>query len=371
MRSLSLARASSLATAAGATALALYVLRRRKLSSSTASRVTFETVDVFTAQRFGGNQLAVVFDEAQRLTDQDMRDLAIEFCYSETTFVLPPRDAAHTARVRIFSIAGDEMPFAGHPNVGTATALAWRGTVFGQPIDRTKPITLEEIGATAAALTQHTAAHSRLAAHTQACLTRLASSHPLWHRPLYAAGVVPLDLLTDAAGNATGAMLTAPEPFAITTPALPADVVAEVRPRDRTSRDALARVAPSTPHAHMLTRAHAHTLTCSHTRTASHAGAHSLTRWRAQPRHLTFFCDWVSGARACSRRRDLRRPPAARGHDGAAIHHRSAHVPRRSDSNAHTATNPRPSHARRHWPTAAQRTATFRTAPYHSASARV
>jgi trans-2,3-dihydro-3-hydroxyanthranilate isomerase len=86
----------------------------------------FETVDVFTSQRFGGNPLAV-FPEASGLTDGQMQQLATEFNLSETTFVLPPADPAHTARVRIFN-RSHEMPFAGHPMVGTACVLAQRAS---------------------------------------------------------------------------------------------------------------------------------------------------------------------------------------------------------------------------------------------------
>ena len=76
----------------------------------------FETVDVFTSQRFGGNPLAV-FPEATGLTDRQMQQLATEFNLSETTFVLPPVQPGHTARVRIFN-RSHEMPFAGHPDGG-------------------------------------------------------------------------------------------------------------------------------------------------------------------------------------------------------------------------------------------------------------
>lgn len=88
---------------------------------------SFETVDVFTSQRFGGNPLAV-FPEASGLSDAEMQHLATEFNLSETTFVLPPRQPAHTARVRIFN-RSHEMPFAGHPMVGTAFVLARRSAV--------------------------------------------------------------------------------------------------------------------------------------------------------------------------------------------------------------------------------------------------
>ena len=80
------------------------------------------TCDVFTRQRFGGNPLAVVLD-ARGLSDAEMQSIAREFNYSETTFVLPAQDPKHTARVRIFT-PGGELPFAGHPTIGTAFVLA-------------------------------------------------------------------------------------------------------------------------------------------------------------------------------------------------------------------------------------------------------
>lgn len=85
----------------------------------------FVTLDVFTDRRFGGNQLAV-FPDARGMSSEDMQALAAEFNLSETTFVLPPRDPAHTAQVRIFNRTA-EMPFAGHPNVGTGFVLAELG----------------------------------------------------------------------------------------------------------------------------------------------------------------------------------------------------------------------------------------------------
>src|SRR6188474_1990562 len=82
----------------------------------------FCTVDVFTDRRFGGNPLAV-FPAAAGLDTATMQALAAEMNYSETSFVLPPADPANTARVRIFHRTA-EMPFAGHPNVGTGYVLA-------------------------------------------------------------------------------------------------------------------------------------------------------------------------------------------------------------------------------------------------------
>jgi trans-2,3-dihydro-3-hydroxyanthranilate isomerase len=84
------------------------------------------TVDVFTDRAFGGNPLAVVLD-AGGLSTAQMQAITSEFNYAETTFVLPPRDAAHDAQVRIFTV-NKEIPFAGHPNVGTAFVLATQAT---------------------------------------------------------------------------------------------------------------------------------------------------------------------------------------------------------------------------------------------------
>jgi trans-2,3-dihydro-3-hydroxyanthranilate isomerase len=121
------------------------------------------TVDVFTDRAFGGNPLAVVL-EAGGLSTAQMQAIASEFNYAETTFVLPPRDSAHDAQVRIFTVRS-ELPFAGHPNVGTAFVLA---TQAKKPPAR---FLFEEI-----------------------------------------AGLVPVEILTEE-GNAVGAELTAPQPL--------------------------------------------------------------------------------------------------------------------------------------------------------------
>ena len=85
----------------------------------------FYTCDVFTDRMFSGNPLAVLTD-ARGLDDQTMQAIAREFNFSETTFVTPPADQRHTARVRIFT-PSRELPFAGHPTVGTAFVLATLG----------------------------------------------------------------------------------------------------------------------------------------------------------------------------------------------------------------------------------------------------
>jgi trans-2,3-dihydro-3-hydroxyanthranilate isomerase len=89
----------------------------------------FYTCDVFTDTRFGGNPLAVVLN-AQGLSTEQMQLIAREFNYSETTFVLPP-EKGHTHKVRIFNRTS-EMPFAGHPNIGTAFTLATIGALGEQ-----------------------------------------------------------------------------------------------------------------------------------------------------------------------------------------------------------------------------------------------
>jgi trans-2,3-dihydro-3-hydroxyanthranilate isomerase len=136
----------------------------------------YVTVDVFTQQRFGGNPLAVVTD-ARGISDADMQALAAEFNYSETTFVLPPDDPSHTARVRIFNRT-HEMPFAGHPNVGTGYVLAHEGR------DRDGVLLFEE-----------------------------------------PAGLVEVQVERDPGGVVSGATIAAPQPLSC-GPELPVDVVA-------------------------------------------------------------------------------------------------------------------------------------------------
>jgi trans-2,3-dihydro-3-hydroxyanthranilate isomerase len=101
------------------------------------------TCDVFTNRKFGGNQLAV-FPDAREIAPELMPQIAREFNYSETTFVLPPADPSHTAKVRIFT-PGGELQFAGHPTVGTAHVLATVGSI---PLtgDETRIVLEEGVG---------------------------------------------------------------------------------------------------------------------------------------------------------------------------------------------------------------------------------
>ncbi|MGE0239486.1 MAG: PhzF family phenazine biosynthesis protein [Parvibaculaceae bacterium] len=101
----------------------------------------FNTLDVFTNRRFGGNPLAVVHD-ADALTTEQMQTITREFNLSETIFVMKPKDPNNTARVRIF-FPGGEMPFAGHPTLGCAILLAEMKHKPGCPFET--EIRLEEV----------------------------------------------------------------------------------------------------------------------------------------------------------------------------------------------------------------------------------
>ncbi len=103
----------------------------------------FHTADVFTDRPFGGNQLAV-FPQAEGLGDIQMQQVARELNLSETVFVSPPENPDHSRRLRIFT-PQIEVPFAGHPTVGTALVLASIGevTVDGE---RTRIVLEERVG---------------------------------------------------------------------------------------------------------------------------------------------------------------------------------------------------------------------------------
>jgi trans-2,3-dihydro-3-hydroxyanthranilate isomerase len=107
-------------------------------------KLNFVTVDVFTSTQFAGNPLGVVLN-AEGLSGGQMQAIAAEFNLAETTFVLPPKDPANTAEVRIFT-PRYEMPFAGHPNVGTAFALARAGKSYGRAIGSDGVIFEEKAG---------------------------------------------------------------------------------------------------------------------------------------------------------------------------------------------------------------------------------
>jgi len=95
-------------------------------------------VDVFTDRALAGNQLAVVLDAADIPADV-MQRVAREMNFSETVFVMAPEQSGHAARVRMFTPRA-ELPFAGHPTVGTAWVLSTEGLVPGGGLE----FTLEE-----------------------------------------------------------------------------------------------------------------------------------------------------------------------------------------------------------------------------------
>src|SRR6516225_8877248 len=99
-------------------------------------RLSLVQIDVFSARPLEGNALAVVLD-GNGLTDQQMRAIAKETNLSETTFILPREPAIERergARVRIFTVA-EELPFAGHPTLGTAFVLRGRTGVAEVTLD--------------------------------------------------------------------------------------------------------------------------------------------------------------------------------------------------------------------------------------------
>ena len=103
---------------------------------------TFHILDVFSSTPFGGNQLAVLPDAAG-ISTEGMQNIAREFNFAETTFVLPKKDPANTCRVRIFTPRA-ELDFAGHPSVGTACALVMNQ--HGGPGDPIRLVLEENIG---------------------------------------------------------------------------------------------------------------------------------------------------------------------------------------------------------------------------------
>ena len=152
----------------------------------------FVTLDVFTDRMFGGNPLAVLLD-ARGLTTEKMQAIAREFNYSETTFVLPPEVENNTRKVRIFTPT-TEVPFAGHPNIGTAFALATAGE-FGE-IGSTIQVYFEEMaGVVPVSISKHGGRplSCRLAAPERLSLGAVASPQLL----AAAVSLDPADIVTE------------------------------------------------------------------------------------------------------------------------------------------------------------------------------
>ncbi len=103
----------------------------------------YVTLDVFTSTPFGGNQLAV-FPDARGIPESLLLPITREFNFSETTFCYPPANPSHAAQVRIFT-PGAEVPFAGHPTVGTAIALVTLGKA-GSPSGESRIVLEEKVG---------------------------------------------------------------------------------------------------------------------------------------------------------------------------------------------------------------------------------
>jgi len=102
----------------------------------------FQTLDVFTDRAFGGNPLAVFLD-ARGIEGARMQAIAAELNLSETSFVLPPEDPANDARLRIFNRTA-EMPFAGHPTIGSAWVIARMRRLAGDQLRLEVPAGLVE-----------------------------------------------------------------------------------------------------------------------------------------------------------------------------------------------------------------------------------
>ena len=96
-----------------------------------SSRYRYLHLDVFTGERFGGNQLAVFLD-ARGLSAETMQAVTKEMNFSESTFILPAERPDTDIRMRIFT-PGREMPMAGHPTVGSTFALALAGVIPAGP----------------------------------------------------------------------------------------------------------------------------------------------------------------------------------------------------------------------------------------------
>lgn len=111
----------------------------------------FHTTDVFTDRPFTGNQLAV-FPDGRGLTAEQMQLVAREINYSETVFVLPAERPGHAVRLRIFT-PETEIPFAGHPTIGTAWVLASIGRIKLTG-ERTQVVLEEGVGPVPVVLTQ-------------------------------------------------------------------------------------------------------------------------------------------------------------------------------------------------------------------------
>lgn len=144
-------------------------------------RVDFVTCDVFTDRPFAGNPLLVVPD-ARGLSAAQMQSIAREINYSESTFVLPADEASHAYRQRTF-VPVKEIPYAGHPTVGTALVLSWLGAIAPpEGGSGTRPVTIEvgfgPLGLDVSFEKSH------------ATRVRMAQGKPEWGAPVTEAGLL-------------------------------------------------------------------------------------------------------------------------------------------------------------------------------------
>lgn len=169
-------------------------------------QLPYATYDVFTDTRYAGNPLAVVFD-ADPLTDAQMQTIAREFNLSETIFVRAPAYAQHEASVRIFT-PSKELPFAGHPTIGCAIALAERRHAGKSDLI----LVLEErIGPVRCGVTQHGDAAS-FAEFAAPKLSEPAGADPTPEACAQALGLSVNDI---GFGKHTPSLFSAGVPFAI------------------------------------------------------------------------------------------------------------------------------------------------------------
>ncbi len=206
-------------------------------------RFRYYTCDVFTDNRFGGNQLAVL-PEAAGLSDEQMQQIAREFNFSETTFVLPPM-AGGECRVRIFTPMS-EVPFAGHPNIGTAFVLAASGR-FGEFQTQTTVVFEEKAGLVPVSI------HKREGGRLWCELTA--------PERLSLGKTVPVELAASAASLTAADIITSTHAPRIASVGLPF-VFVECRDRDALERarpsfsgcEALLAHGVDSPYLHLYTR---------------------------------------------------------------------------------------------------------------------
>ena len=183
------------------------------------------TLDVFTDRRFTGNPLAVALD-ADDLSTEQMQAIGRELNLSETVFVLKPQNPAHSARVRIFT-PERELPFAGHPTIGTAILLAQLRTTFDNG-EQDAIIVLEQSIGTVRVGVRLRAGQPPFAEFDAPKLPVAAAAPPARDRIADALGLLPREIGFE---NHTPQCLTAGNTFAfVPVPTLEAIARARIEP---------------------------------------------------------------------------------------------------------------------------------------------